>query len=353
MAIAPNPALGVLLHAVGGLAAGSFYLPLKKVRNWAWESYWLIQGVAAWIIAPLIGAALTVPDFMGAISRAPGGAVFQTFLYGALWGIGGLTFGLSMRYLGLSLGYALALGFCAAFGTMIPPLVSGDAGKLFTTASGLTTFGGVVVCLLGIAVCCFAGMLKEKDLTPEQQREAIKEFALTKGLLVAIFAGIMSACMAFAITAGQPIADQAVKAGAQDIFKNNAVMVVALAGGFATNFVWCLVLGIRNKSLGDFVRVTDSPQVSNFLFAAAGGVVWYLQFFFYGMGTTQLGAYNYASWTIHMAFIIVFSNLWALSLHEWKGSKKRTLNTIYAGLAVLVGSTIVIGVGNFLALPQK
>ena len=210
-------ALGVMLQAVGGFAAGSFYIPFKKVRNWAWESYWLAGGLFSWIIAPLVVAALVVPELAPVLTGAPIAAVFWTYLFGILWGIGGLTFGLSMRYLGMSLGYAIALGFCAAFGTVIPPMFRGEFPDLLTHASGLTTLAGVMVCLAGIAICGWAGISKEKELPEEKKKEAIKEFNFSKGLWIAVFAGVMSACMAFGIAAGEPIAELAVKHWARSL----------------------------------------------------------------------------------------------------------------------------------------
>jgi L-rhamnose-H+ transport protein len=193
--------LGLLLITLGGFAAGSFYIPFKKVRNWAWESYWLVNGLFSWIIMPWLIAFLTVPALCSVLHEAPAASLFWTFLFGLLWGIGGLTFGLSMRYLGMSLGYAIALGFCAAFGTIVPPIYQGTFGELITSVSGLTTLAGVLVCLVGIAICGWAGISKEKELSAEEKKQTIKEFNFFKGLLVAIFAGIMSACMAFGFTA--------------------------------------------------------------------------------------------------------------------------------------------------------
>ena len=343
-----SPFLGVFLHAIGGLAAGSFYIPLRKVKSWSWESYWLIQGVAAWVIMPTLMARLTVPHLWSVLSSSPARSLFLAYLFGALWGIGGLTFGLSMRYLGMSLGYALALGFCATFGTLIPPLFAGDIASLFGTASGLTVLAGVAVCLAGITVCGYAGVLKERELTDEQKKEAVKEFALTKGFAVAVFAGVMSACMALAISAGKPIARAALDAGAPSIYQNNPVFILAMGGGFTTNFVWCMLLNFKNRSVRDYVTGTCKGLGTNYILASLAGVIWYMQFFFYGMGTTKMGRYDFASWSIHMAFIIFFSNLWGMAFREWKGSSRRTFQFVFAGLAVLVLSTIIIGYGNFI-----
>ena len=345
-----NPFQGVVLHAVGGLAAGSFYIPYKKVKGWAWETYWLTQGFAAWIVMPILMAWLTTPDLPAILSASPVKSMWWAYIFGAMWGIGGLTFGLSMRYLGLSLGYTMALGFCAAFGTMIPPVFAGDTITMLTTASGLAVLVGGIGCLFGIAVCGYAGVLKEHELTEEQKKQAIKEFALTKGFMVAVFAGIMSACMAFAIQAGKPIAQAALEVGTKEVYQNNPVFIFAMGGGFTTNCIWCLILTWRNKSASDYVKDPSKPLLTNYILAFAGGATWYLQFFFYGMGMSKLGAdYDFASWSIHMAFIIVFSNMWGLLFREWKGSSKRTYGLIFFGLFALLASAIVIGYGNYIA----
>ncbi|MFP4499522.1 MAG: L-rhamnose/proton symporter RhaT [Candidatus Hydrogenedentota bacterium] len=342
-----NPFLGIFLHAVGGLAAGSFYLPFKGVRRWSWESYWLVGGFFSWIIAPWVVSFLTVPDPWGIIASAPASTLFWTFFFGALWGVGGLTFGLSMRYLGMSLGYAVALGFCAAFGTLIPPIVSGDFGALLSTTSGMITLAGILVCLGGIAVCGRAGIYKEGELSEDAKQAVIKEFNFTRGMWVALFAGIMSACMAYGIKAGEPIATLAADQGAPSLFVNSPVFIVIFAGGFLTNLVWCVLLNIRNKSAGNYLdRATPLPL--NYILSAAAGIIWYFQFMFYGMGTTRMGAYDFSSWTLHMAFIIVFSNLWALMLREWKGASNRTIRWILGGIAILIASTIIVGIGNWL-----
>jgi len=370
IAMPPNPFLGVFLHAIGGFAAGSFYIPFKKVKKWAWESYWLAGGVFSWIIAPWVVAFIACPDLVATLLSAPARNLFWCYLFGALWGIGGLTFGLSMRYLGMSLGYALSLGFCATFGTIIPPLFAGNVidavlegqglpavlGLLhgnfmgtFTTVPGLILSCGILVCLAGIATCGRAGMRKERELSAEQKKSAISEFSFAKGVWVAVFAGIMSSCMALAFAAGKPIAEHAVAAGTPDLFKNFPVLIVALAGGFTTNFIWCAALNVWNRTGRNYVSGGGASLAANYLFAALAGITWYLQFFFYSMGTTKMGRYDFSSWTIHMAFIIVFSNLWGIYFREWKGSSRRTHVVVFVGILVLVASTVVIGLGNYLA----
>ena len=348
-----NPFLGVVLHAFGGFAAGSFYIPFKRVKQWAWESYWLVGGFFSWIIAPWVVAWLVCPDLLSLLREAPHQSLWWSYFFGLLWGIGGLTFGLSMRYLGMSLGYALALGFCAACGTIIPPIFTGQFLSITAAASGWVTLSGVLVCLGGIAVCGKAGLIKERELPPEQKQETIREFNFRKGVCVAVFAGMMSACMAFAIAAGKPIAALAVQRGTPPLWQNTPVFVFILAGGFTTNFLWCLTLNRRNHSGRDYVGGDRATLVANYSFSALAGITWYLQFMFYGMGTTQMGLYDFSSWTLHMAFIIVFSNVWALFFREWKGASARTHRLIFAGILVLIGSTLVIGFGNYLAAARR
>ena len=286
---------------------------------------------------------------MTVLISAPGGSVFLCYLFGVLWGVGGLTFGLSMRYLGMSLGYAMALGYCAAFGTIIPPVYFGTFTGLLASASGLVTLGGVLVCLAGIAVCGWAGIAKERELSDEQKRETIKEFDFRKGIWVALLCGVMSACFAFGIAAGKPIAEHAVALGTTPLFINIPVFFFILLGGFTTNFIWCVILNVKNRTSGDYLHSGDASLILNYFFSALAGTIWYFQFMFYGMGTTRMGKYDFSSWSIHMAFIIVFSNIWGLYFREWKGSSSRTLRIIVSGILVLIASTCVIGLGNYLA----
>lgn len=341
-----NPILGVVFHAIGGLAAGSFYAPCKKVKGWSWETYWLVLGIFAWIIAPIVMAFALTPGFVEIIRGVPPKVVFWSYFFGVLWGIGGLTFGLTMRYLGISLGVSVALGFCAVFGTLVPPVFAGEFMGLVKTASGLVTLAGVAVCLLGIAICGKAGMMKERDLSAEEKAEGIAEFDFKKGIWVAIVAGVLSACMAYAFQAGAPIQELAVEKGVPAVRSNIPLLVVILLGGFTTNCIWCLWLSGKNKTFSNYAKAHDGGSLGkNYFLCMIAGVLWYLQFFFYGMGSTQMGKYDFASWSLHMAFIIITSNVIGLLTREWKGSSRRTIQVILAGILVLILSTIIIGCG--------
>jgi len=382
----PNPSLGVLFHWLGGLASASFYVPYRGVKSWAWETYWLVGGSFSWIIVPWFLAFIMTRDLIHVLQQAPGSSLFWSYLFGVLWGLGGLTFGLTMRYLGMSLGMAVALGYTAAFGTLIPPIFRGVFGsEVLGTHSGLIILGGVVVCLAGIAVAGLAGISKEREMSEEQKRSAIKEFNLKKGLLVATFSGVMSACFAFGLAAGDPIKEITISHGTPPLWQGLPVLVVVLAGGFTTNFVWCVLLNVRNRTGYQYFQsairndlpnrnhepilenVMDSlaeemavavavardrtarvPMLANYLFSALAGTTWYMQFFFYTMGETQMGRFKFSSWTLHMASIMIFSTLWGIALHEWKGTSKRTQWLVALTLLILVSSTVIVGYGNYI-----
>jgi L-rhamnose-H+ transport protein len=345
---------GIIFHLIGGFASGSFYVPYKRVKEWAWESYWIVGGLFSWLIVPPLAAFLTVPGFAAIISQTEGATLGWTYFWGVLWGIGGLTYGLGIRYLGMSLGNSILLGLTAAFGSLLPSIYYNYApqeGKvtfsdMINSSGGQLVLLGVVVCLAGIAICGLAGNRKEKSLSAEQKQQSIKEFDLTKGLTFAIISGILSACFNYGIEAGEPMADLAVKEGYNPLFQNNITYIVLLWGGLTTNFIWCLILNIRNRSYTDY---TDerTPLTANYLFSALAGTTWYLQFFFYGMGESKLGN-GASSWILHMAFIILISNMWGLFLKEWKGVPKKVLNLFIIGLLVIIASVIIVGYGNSL-----
>ena len=383
----PNPVLGIVFHWIGGLAAASFYIPYRQVQRWSWETYWLVGGVFSWLIMPILMATLLVPNALDLLRAAPESTRFWAYMFGALWGIGGLTFGLTMRYLGIALGMAVALGYTAVFGTLVPPLFHGTLGQTFASTSGKYILLGIAASVLGIIISGMAGMSKERELTSEQKKSAITEFHFGKGMLIATFSGIMSSCFAFGLDAGGPITDAAkshlLGLGLSDIWSGLPVLIIILLGGFTTNFLWCVSLNVRNKSGGEYLgrsamqvsepeqrfnsetggtavltasptRTVSVPLVANYGFAALAGIIWYLQFFFYTMGQTKMGkAFEFSNWTLHMASIMIFSMLWGVVLKEWAGTSRRTHGLIALGLALLIGSTLIIGYANFLTAHQS
>lgn len=383
-----NPFLGVVFHWIGGLASGSFYVPYKGVKKWSWETYWLVGGFFSWIICPIFLASLLTNDVLGVLQKQTFTTLWWTYFFGAMWGFGGLTFGLTMRYLGMSLGMGVALGYCAAFGTLLPPIfkivspsipVAETITQIAATRPGQVTLLGVLICLIGIGVAALAGLTKENEMPEEEKKKFIKEFNFKKGIMVATFSGIMSACFSFALTAGNPIAEASAAAGTSTYWTGLPKLVVVLLGGFTTNFIWCTLLNFKNRTgyqyLASHVRkehahhggsgggehasasVPDAgappsdlkiPVLGNYVFCALAGTCWYFQFFFYTMGETQMGKFGFASWTLHMASIIIFSTMWGWIFHEWKGSSKKAHALIAAGIATLILSTIIIGCGTYL-----
>ena len=383
----PNPFIGVMFHWLGGLCSASNFIPFRGIKRWSWEIYWIIQGVAAWLIAPSLVASLLVPNLVSILHQAPRASVGYAIMWGMLWGMGGLTFGLAIRYLGLGLGYAIALGLCTAFGTLLPPFFHHEpTGELqivsiIHSLSGQVILLGVFICLVAVAISGMAGLSKEREITEEEKAETgERDFSFARGLAVAIFAGIMSSCFAYGLDAGKPIGLIALRElqanHRSELWQNLPVLIVVLWGGFVTNFVWSFILIFKNRSIRQFAgaeginplgtapttgdtlqdldprtlaaRIAPGPLFRNYILAALAGVIWYFQFFFYSMGQTRMGKYEFASWTLHMASIIIFATLWGIALREWKGTSFRTRVLVSCGLFLLVSSTIVVGYGTYL-----
>lgn len=339
-----NFLIGLTIIALGSFGQSSSYVPINKIQKWSWESFWLTQGIFAWIIFPLLGALLAIPNgysFSDLYSVDP--IVLQkTIGYGVLWGIGGLTFGLSMRYLGIALGQSIALGTCSAFGTIIPALMAGT--DLFH-GKGLVLLIAVSIAIAGIAIIGYAGSLRSKDMTEEQKQAAVKDFALGKGLLVALLAGIMSACFSLGLASGQPIADAAAKMGADGLFVTLPTTLLVTLGGFVTNAVYCLYQNVKNNTLKDYTSVSGKILVNNILFCALAGGLWYSQFFGLAVGKSffEDGSVIMAfSWSILMSLNVTFSNVWGIILKEWKGASAKTWTILITGLIILIFSTFVI-----------
>ena len=328
--------IGLLIIAIGAFCQSSSYVPINKIKQWSWESYWLVQGVFAWLVFPILGAMLAVPE---------GSSLFElyfahpkesmlTALFGVLWGVGGLTFGLSMRYLGVALGQSIALGTCAGLGTILTPLLLGRPGDL--TASVVI---GVVVTLLGIAVIGVAGHMKSQSLSEEEKRAAVKDFNFTKGIAVALLAGFMSACFNIGLGFGEVLNFGDATA---DIYKTLPATFMVTLGGFMTNAVYCLYQNAHNKTFADYAK--GELWVNNLLFCALAGVLWYSQFFGLSLGKgflTDSPSLLTFSWCILMALNVVFSNVWGIILKEWKGCSRKTIVVLLAGIAILIISSFL------------
>ena len=332
--------LGLLIIAIGSFGQSSSYVPIKKIKSWEWENFWLVQGIFAWLVFPLLGALLAVPEGGSLFSLLSSGGALKAIVYGVLWGVGGLTFGLSMRYLGVALGQSISLGTCAAFGTLFPALMAGT--DLFH-GEGLVLLLGVCITLAGIAVIGYSGSLRSQSMSEEEKKAAVavKDFALTKGLLVALLAGVMSACFALGLDAGSPIKEAALSANVNPLYAGLPVILLVTFGGFLTNAAYCIWQNIKNGTTKDYFKVSPSLFVNNLLFCMLAGILWYSQFFGLEMGKsffTENAVLMAFAWSILMSLNVVFSNLWGIILREWAGADRKTLVALGIGLLILIFS---------------
>lgn len=327
--------IGLLIIAVGAFCQSSCYVPINKIKNWSWESYWIVQGVFAWLVFPFLGALLAVPDghsLFEVYAAHPSDALWAMF-FGVLWGVGGLTFGLSMRYLGVALGQSISLGTCAGLGTILTPIFTGHMEELT-----MPVIVGVIVTLLGIGIIGYAGNMKSATLSEEEKKKAVKDFNFTKGIFVALLAGFMSACFSIGLGFGQSLCFPE----SAEVYKTLPATLMVTAGGFLTNMVYCFYQNAKNKTWSDYGKT--SLYVNNILFCALAGVLWYSQFFGLSLGKGFLVASPVLltfSWCILMSLNVTFSNVWGIILKEWKGCSAKTIWVLVLGLIVLIVSSFL------------
>ena len=348
MDVASNPLLGVALHAVGATFAATCYTPEKQLRGWSWQTYWITQASFCWLLLPIVGAVLTIPHLAQVLSEAPRDVMLQTFVLGAAYGVGGTAFGISIRYIGFSLTYAIAVGLSSVLGTLIPPLVRGTLLATLGKPGAEWIVAGIVAGTLGIMATGCAGRLKERDLC---DRQAAGQFSLVKGLLLSLLAGVLSAVYGFALESGEPIADVASQYGA-GVWRGNITYVFSNSGAFVTTAVYCLYLHGRHRTLGEFVELpageASGALPRNFLMAALTGLFWYGQFFFFNLAHVRMGHYKFTSWAIHMILLVLISNLVGILLREWRLCRARTHSTLGVALIVLIVAVLLLTYGNYL-----
>ncbi|MDR1861147.1 MAG: L-rhamnose/proton symporter RhaT [Bacteroidales bacterium] len=363
--------LGIIFHAIGGGASGSWYMPYNWVKKWRWEVYWIAGGIFSWLIMPLLAVLLTIPHWQDILHGASGSMLRATYTMGLLWGVGGLTYGLAIRYLGMSLGNSVLLGITSVVGSLGLPLCRNIPGiadiipgglsftDLFSSAGGRIVLLGILILLAAIILCGRAGIMKDKDLGANKG-DVNDEFNLSKGLIIAIISGVLSSFFSFGIDAGKELAEQArafaveqgypfLNGSGSDIkylFENNITFFVILWGGLTTNVIWTIALILKNRTGRDFTD-RKTPLLRNYLFCALAGTTWFLQFFFYGMGETKIGN-GASSWTLHMATIILTANLWGFYRKEWTGVAPKTRATILVGIGAILLSVAVIGIAKWL-----
>ncbi|TKG93915.1 hypothetical protein EYV94_14240 [Puteibacter caeruleilacunae] len=332
---------GIALIALGAFASGSFTIPFLKVKRWEWETYWMIFSVGAYIIFPLLSCFIFSSEFLYVFKAIPLKSLLWIFLLGMIYGVGNLSFGLSLRYLGLSLGYALSLGLMLAIGTLIPPLVDGRLTQIFETSQGSKLIIGVVVACVGIALVGYTGYLKDKKL---QNNESQPEFNYTKGVLAALLVGVTGSAMSLGIEQGVPISEAMIDQGTNPLFAINPVLLVLLLGTMVTTIFWCLFQGKRNGSLNNYFKSESSATLAkNYLLCIIAGGIWFVQFFLYGMGKSQMGYFAFIAWGILMALTIAFASVWGLIRKEWKGANARLYILLATSLVIIVVSAFIIG----------
>ena len=341
--------LGILLIALGAFSSGSFAVPFGKIKGWKWETYWMVYGIGAYVFFPLAACLIFAPDFIQIIRATPSGTVITVFLLGAVYGIGNLSFGLALRYLGLSLGYALSLGLMLAIGTLIPPAIDGRLQAMMQNSGGILLIQGVAVACVGIALSAWSGILKDRYISDAKKQETIGEFSLIKGLLASLLVGITGSAMSLGFEKGLPISDMAAKNGVSELFTMMPVMVVLLSGTLVTTTLYCIYLGIKNKSLKDYSKATSSfVLISNYIFGLLAGLLWFGQFIVYGMGKSKMGPFTFTSWGILMALTIAFATVWGLLRNEWKGASLKIYIVMVLSLIILIISSFMIGISGSL-----
>ncbi|MGA9638192.1 L-rhamnose/proton symporter RhaT [Flavobacterium sp.] len=346
-----NPLLGTLIHAVGGVAASTCYVPFQKVKKWSWDSYWIVQASFAWFIFPFLIGFLTVPNLMRVFSDASSEVLINATLLGVVYGFGGMCFGFAIKHIGYSLTYTISIGISAILGTIVPLLMHGTFMQKFNGPGGGIIFLGMFLALIGIIVCGVAGYRKEKDLKLESVNDGEPlTFNMKKGLTLTIIAGVLSAVFGISLEVGAPVAEIASQYGAGN-FEGNANLILSTGGAFITNFIWFSIAGFKNGTLKELIDVKGIGR-KNFMLnmgmSILSGALWYGQFFFYGIGHVQMGAYKFASWVIHMSMLIFFSYAVGLIMKEWVKVSKRTYSTLLVALAILIISFVVMTYGSML-----
>jgi L-rhamnose-H+ transport protein len=338
---------GIFLIGLGAFSSGSFAVPFGKIKEWQWETYWMVFSLGAYVIFPLFACFVFAPDFISIIRETDSQTIFSVFLLGAVYGVGNLSFGLALRYLGLSLGYALSLGLMLAVGTLVPPMLDGRLEVILQKEGGMLLIWGVVTACFGIALSAWSGILKDREVSDAAKRESVGEFNLVTGIMAAALVGITGSAMSLGFERGLPITETASKAAVDELFTMMPLLVVLFGGTFVTTIIWCGFLGFRNKSLVNYVRAESSKVfVKNYLFGLLAGLLWFSQFILYGMGKSKMGPFSFTSWGILMALTIVSATVWGLLRKEWKGTSRKVYFLMTLSLIIIIVSSFMIGISG-------
>ncbi|WP_298537580.1 L-rhamnose/proton symporter RhaT [uncultured Algibacter sp.] len=344
-----NPILGTLIHAIGGVAASTCYLPFQKIKKWSWDSYWIVQASFAWFIFPFVIGFLTIPNLMDVFTDASIEVLFNATALGCVYGFGGMCFGFAIKHIGYSLTYTISIGISAILGTIVPLIMHGEFIQKLNGPGGYTIFSGMALALIGIIICGIAGHRKEKDLRSKHSDGATPlNFNMKKGLTLTLIAGVLSAVFGISLEVGAPVAEIAGKYGAGN-FEGNANLILSTGGAFITNFIWFGITGIKKGTITEIVDIKGVGRKNyylNLVMSILTGALWYGQFFFYGIGHVQMGAYKFASWVLHMSMLIFFSYIVGIIMKEWLQVTKRTYFTLVLALIILVISFVIMAYGS-------
>ena len=342
-----NILLGLLLIGSGAFTAGSFAIPFGRVKSWRWETYWLIYCIGAYTIFPFIACLVVAPSFPDVYRQVEGDVLLNVFLLGAVYGVGNLSFGLSLRYLGISLGYAMSLGLMLAIGTLIPPVLDGRLKIMVSESGGTLLITGVIIACIGIAFTGWAGYLKEISVSDQDKKMSISEFSFYKGVLAALLVGITGSAMSLGFEKAVSINEIAALNGIDPLFTSLPVMLLLLSGTLVTTILWCVYLGIRNKSLSDYIKSdTGKILIGNYIFSLLAGLLWFSQFILFGMGKSKMGPFTFTSWGILMGMTIVFATLWGFYRSEWKGAPLKIKLFLIFSLVIIIVSSYIIGISG-------
>jgi L-rhamnose-H+ transport protein len=340
----PAIVAGIGWHMVGAASAASFYAPIEKVKRWSWETTWAVAGIFSWVLLPIGVSALLLPGFGAFYSSIPSGVLLKVALFGAMWGVGNVNYGLTMRYLGMSLGIGVAIGVTLVVGTLVPPLMHGQAALLFETRGGLVNMAGVVVALIGVAIVSYAGHQKEEQLKSGEPTE----FNVMLGLGLAVMCGMFSSGMSFAMDAALPMQAAALRVGVSPLYSALPSYVFIMGGGAVVNFAYCFgrLTLVKRLSLLEDLRQPTPIVLKNALMAATGGIMWYLQFFFYAWGAANIPQrLGYVNWMLHMSGYVLFGGIVGLALGEWAGVTSRPVRLLWVGILVIIAAANLVGLG--------
>lgn len=330
---------GYLLVLAAGILQGSFMLPMKYARRWAWENTWLVFSATAYLVWPWLFALLTIPHLRAALGSISGHSLAVVLLFGVGWGLGALTFGLGVDKLGIALGFTVIVGLAASAGTLIPMIVL-SPGKLVQT-QGLLTMAALLLVLAGIALCSWAGKLR----SPQESASSggpQKSFSL--GLVICIASGLLSSCGNLGFAFGGEVIQKAIEHGAAESLAGNSLWALLTAPLFVCNAGYCVWLLKKRGTSNQFFQTGTGPY---WLLGVLMGFLWIAGFVCYAPGTRRLGSLGTSvGWSIMMSAMVITANLWGFLTGEWRGAGSRARRIVFSGVAILILAICVIGYSN-------